>query len=209
MNTGREPLVKFGQSPPYTTYILSASPGWISDRTWRGSFVINEEVPDGTHSLNVSRAVTDENPPFLIPTDTYHDFRVDKEGGLSLSNGEVIAETTETLTLSWDPSTDVEVIEFDIVRSRAQAGPYEYIDTVPASQTDYVDTGLNANTIYFYQIYEANTGSRKARYTAPFFGRTIRMANAKALLDLLRSSPQDFIEYFDFSHYWMDSLPNR
>ncbi len=47
---------------------------------------------------------------------------------------------------------------FEIVRSTSKTGPFANIVTVPAGTIAYTDTGLTANTVYFYKIRAIGTG---------------------------------------------------
>jgi subtilisin family serine protease len=170
MNTSKQPDVSFGQSFPYTLYILSASPGWEDSRTWRGAFTITNDIPDGTYTFRVARAISLDG--FLIPPDTYHQFSVDKQGGLQLSNGRVIAHSTDGLTIAWDPSESGDIVGYSVLRSRLSAGPYSLADSTVGSATQFKDTGLEPDTRYYYMVYEYDSSLNKRQLSSPIVGQT-------------------------------------
>src|SRR5204862_18783 len=68
--------------------------------------------------------------------------------------------TWNTINLAWTDNANAEV-GFKIERATALAGPFTQIATNAASDTTYPDTGLAANTTYWYRVrtYNANGNS--------------------------------------------------
>ncbi len=176
MDMSRKLWVTFGQSSPYTSFVLTQSPGWINARTWKGYFDIGSEVGAGMHTLRVSgaRALPDTRFPngFEIPPDTYHRFEVDNEGGLSINNGRVIGRTENSLRIAWDPSDLPDIFGYTILRSKLSGGPYLPANEILAPATELIDSGLDPGTTYYYQILETDTENNTREMTTLFSGKT-------------------------------------
>jgi hypothetical protein len=166
MATSRRLWVTFGQEAPYTSHVMESAPGWIDSRTWRASFPISGEVGTGTHTLRVSGAESVDG--FQVPPDTYHGFRVDAEGGLSLANGRVIDRTRHSLNISWTPSDNDSVVGYIILRAGDRSGPFEMVGNVLRPTSTFLDTDLQEDTEYFYQVYEYDSHFNHQELTQPF-----------------------------------------
>ena len=78
-----------------------------------------------------------------------------------------------TINLSWTDNANAEV-GFKIERGTASAGPFSQIATNAASDTTYTDTGLAANTTYYYRVrtYNANGNSTYSNTASSPTGNT-------------------------------------
>src|SRR5207237_263568 len=71
----------------------------------------------------------------------------------------VVSQTQ--INLSWTDNSNNET-GFIIGRSATSGGPYSDIATVGANVTSYNNTGLTANTTYYYVVRATNTGGDSA-----------------------------------------------
>lgn len=176
MDTARTLWVTFGQSSPFTSFVLTQAPGWVDARTWKGYFDIGSEVGSGIHTFRVSgaRALPDSRFPdsFEIPPDTYHRFEVDNEGGLSVNNGRVIGRTENSLSITWDPSDIPNIFGYTLLRSKLVEGPYVLAKEILAPATLALDFGLEPGTTYYYQIVETDSDNNSRELTTLFSGTT-------------------------------------
>ena len=68
------------------------------------------------------------------------------------------SETSQTqINLSWSDNSDNET-GFEIWRAPTSGGTYALRHTTGAGETSWSDTGLDANTQYFYNVLATNTG---------------------------------------------------
>ncbi|HWB59872.1 MAG TPA: LamG-like jellyroll fold domain-containing protein, partial [Chthoniobacteraceae bacterium] len=82
--------------------------------------------------------------------------------------------SASSIVVTWADNSNNET-GFSIKRSTSAAGPFIQVGTVGANVTTYTDTGLAANTTYYYQIlaYNGNGGSNASNVasatTFPYF----------------------------------------
>jgi hypothetical protein len=62
--------------------------------------------------------------------------------------------TVNSITLSWSPVTDAD--GYYVYRSSSATGSYDEVGS--PSSAEYTDTGLSANTIYYYKVAAYNIG---------------------------------------------------
>lgn len=65
------------------------------------------------------------------------------------------------LRLTWNDNSNNET-GFEIQRSTASNGPFVHVATVGANVTQFIDSGLNANTRYYYRIKAVNDAGASA-----------------------------------------------
>jgi len=98
MNQTINPRVKFGRSPPYSTYVVNGS--WINDTIWRGSFNITSAIPNQWYTISVSGA-EDNLIGRMMVEDTSYRFLVDtkppKIWDIQTSN--ITIEENETISV--------------------------------------------------------------------------------------------------------------
>ena len=207
------PWVTFGQTSPYTSFVLSSSEEWIASDIWRGFYHIGSEVGEGTHTLRVSGAVAQDG--FTIPPDTYHSFTVNYDDGLSISNGSAIGEGSTCMLITWDNSDEEGILFSEVVRSLHQSGPYGHAGTILYPTSEFRDHDLSPDTKYFYRVYELNSNLRSNQRTPPFSGTTCNPYNhdsncrvdARDLLQLLaeiRRGVRGAEDIFGTSRVWME-----
>ena len=77
---------------------------------------------------------------------------------LSPSDLRVINSARTAITLQWaDRSTGETAIE--VWRSNSSSGSYSLVQTLPANTTKYTDSGLTANTTYYYTLRAVNSAA--------------------------------------------------
>ena len=72
----------------------------------------------------------------------------------------VTASGATSLHITWSNTLsagDAEVNSYRLERADAAAGPYTAIASLPQASTAFEDTGLTANTPYFYRLYASNS----------------------------------------------------
>jgi len=74
------------------------------------------------------------------------------------------AEGAHAIRLTWASSTDdVGVVSYEIARSRSQGGPFSVVCQAGATDTGYLDEGLEEAAAYYYQIVAVDAaGNRSA-----------------------------------------------
>jgi titin len=129
----------------------------------------------GTVGANVTNYSDNSLSPI---TEYYYRVRASNTGGHSAYSNETntttlpnapkapgsLTATTVSQTqinLAWADSSDNEV-SFKIERKTGVAGTYAEIGTAGANVTNYSDTGLTANTEYYYRVRASNTGGHSA-----------------------------------------------
>ncbi len=70
-------------------------------------------------------------------------------------NPRVVAETDRQIDFAWDDESDNET-GFRIFRKVTSSGTFQYLTTVPANTTSYLDTGLAPSTFYDYHVQAIN-----------------------------------------------------
>jgi hypothetical protein len=69
------------------------------------------------------------------------------------TNPAVGTPTPNSLTITWgDANTSPNESGTEVYRATAAGGPFTLVHTAAANATSYVDTGLAANTTYFYKV---------------------------------------------------------
>jgi N-acetylneuraminic acid mutarotase len=71
------------------------------------------------------------------------------------SNAEATALSPSQIRVRWDDNADDEN-GFGVYRKQGDAGTWELIEEVAADETEFIDTGLSANTQYIYRVTAFN-----------------------------------------------------
>ena len=135
-----------------TSYIVT---GLSEETKYNFKLKAFDEVPNNSSFSNIASAVTlDETPP-NAPT------------GLSVSN-----PTFNSLTLSWDANSELDVIGYILYRSLSLSGSYIAINSEPISENQNLDTGLKENTTYYYKIKAMDDANLTSKFSNVAFGTT-------------------------------------
>jgi hypothetical protein len=105
----------------------------------------------------------------------------------------VTASGVTSLTITWSntlTAADAEVNSYRLERSAVAGGPYTAIATLQQAATTYEDTGLTANTTYFYRLFATNSTGDSAP-SAEVNGTT-RSLTLSAPQNLTLTSPSAF-----------------
>jgi uncharacterized protein (DUF736 family) len=78
------------------------------------------------------------------------------------SNLQATAASSSSIHLSWTDNSENED-NFKLYRASSLTGTYSLIATLPANSSSYTNSGLNANTEYFYQLEANNAAGSSAR----------------------------------------------
>jgi hypothetical protein len=70
-------------------------------------------------------------------------------------NPRVVSESDRSIDFAWDDESNNET-GFRIYRKVTTSGTFQYLTTVPANTTEYVDSGLTPDTLYDYHIQAIN-----------------------------------------------------
>jgi hypothetical protein len=160
-------------APISASIFFSASPGWVASKTWLGAANITNMAPNGPYRVSVSGAHTDSS--FEIPEDHSHWIRVGKV--VQETIGQISFSSFDSLLVTWtiDPGlkgVPPSVAGSKIFRATQESGPYEFVSFEPAPRENYLDSGLTAETDYFYQVVVFNAAFEEVQRTPVIQGRT-------------------------------------
>jgi parallel beta-helix repeat protein len=85
---------------------------------------------------------------------------------------EIINTTNDSLTMSWIPSKDIDVIGYVIYRCESLSGNYINISSL-INQTIYIDIVLDEDTYYYYKIKAIDDYGLESLFTDPIMGKTM------------------------------------
>lgn len=143
---------------------INARLTWDSVEDAQGYIIYRSETEDGTFTQIAETSQLTYLDTYLTPNTTYYyeiaSYNADGESQrsdvVSVTTGDVemptdvtVDDTTNTsVTLSWTAPENYD--SFNVYRSEAINGTYTQIANV--TDTSYVDTGLTANTTYYYRV---------------------------------------------------------
>jgi hypothetical protein len=197
MDTGVAPTVTFDLAAPFTANVATpiSGTGWIDATTWRGTFAVDLDTGDGTHTLRVSGAVSADG--FAIPDDTYHTFTIDTSGGTVANNGVATVLGATSVLIGWDSApagspdqplsmakdqakggggfglASLPTAGFNVLRSTSGApGSYQQVNgslivNSGGPKTTFFDTGLNAGQQYYWVVYRVDTSGNSEVWSGP------------------------------------------
>jgi fibronectin type 3 domain-containing protein len=114
-----------------------------------------DNVPNNSpYSEVVSATTLDETPP-SIPI------------GLSISNSKFT-----NLTISWIQNPEDDILGYKLFRSLSPNWTFKVIKFFPIIGTQYIDTGLDENTKYYYKIKAIDTSYLESEFSEWIFGIT-------------------------------------
>ena len=170
--------------PPATPSALAATPvsknqidlAWTDNSTNEDGFKIERKTgAAGTFAEvgSVAAGVTAFNNTGLsVNTKYFYRVRAFNTGGNSAysndasattflngpSNLAAIAVSTAQINLSWTDNTSNET-SFQIERGAAAGGPFTQVGTATQNAVSFQNTGLTANTLYFYRVRAINASN--------------------------------------------------
>ncbi len=114
-----------------------------------------DEVPNNSSFSNIMNSTTPDETHPSAPT------------GLTVSNA-----TYNSLTVSWEPILNSDVVGYILFRSTSLSTDFVNITTV-ITDTTYVDTGLNEVTIYYYKLRSIDDASLESLLSEAAYGMTL------------------------------------
>ncbi len=112
----------------------------------------------------------------------------------------VTASGSSSLHITWSntlSAVDAEVNSYRLERSPAAGGPYTAVASLPQASTAFDDTGLAANTPYFYRLYASNGTGDSA--PSPEVSGTTHSVTLAAPADLVLTDPSPYNYQLDWS----------
>jgi len=78
----------------------------------------------------------------------------------------------DRLRVSWVKSNSTDVSRYNLYRSTSPGGPFVLANPDPVAHTLYVNTGLNASTVYYYRTTAVDTSGNESIPTTVYNGST-------------------------------------
>jgi phosphodiesterase/alkaline phosphatase D-like protein len=69
---------------------------------------------------------------------------------------------SDKIRIEWEPNTEEDVVAYIIQRSPSPDGPWAAVDTVLKEKTTLTDSGLDADTTYYYRVIALDVDSRES-----------------------------------------------
>ena len=155
---------------------------WTDNSSNENNFIVGRSTTSGgpyTDIATLGANVTSFNNTGLSANTTYYYVvRASNAGGSSANSAQASATTLPNppaapsgltasavsqtqINLAWTDNSSNES-NFIVARSTTSGGPYTDIVTLGANVTSYNDTGLSANTTYYYVVRASNAGGSSA-----------------------------------------------
>jgi parallel beta-helix repeat protein len=83
----------------------------------------------------------------------------------------VFNATYDSLSLSWEPSPEVDIIGYEVYRSTSLSGDYEKVSEL-INSTQFIDSGLEEDTIYYYKLKAVDDALLYSLFSDHAFGMT-------------------------------------
>jgi parallel beta-helix repeat protein len=134
-----------------------------------------DEVPNNSSFSNMTSATTLDATPPAVPT------------GLAVSN-----PTFNSLTITWNANTDLDLVGYRLYRSDEMAGTYEPIFTEPFDDLEFVDTNLTVDTTYYYKLKAVDDVNLSSEFSEPASGTTLIAFAPEVVVSIIELSiPED------------------
>ncbi|AXA36788.1 N-acetylmuramoyl-L-alanine amidase [Candidatus Sumerlaea chitinivorans] len=155
---------------------------WTDNSSNERNFIVARATTSGgpyTDIATLGVNVTSYSDTGLSPNTTYYYVvRASNSAGASANSSQASATTlpnppaapsglsatavsSSQINLTWTDNSTNES-NFVVARSTTSGGPYTDIATLPANTTSYSNTGLSANTTYYYVVRATNAGGSSA-----------------------------------------------
>ena len=72
---------------------------------------------------------------------------------------------TGRIHLFWEPSEDVDLQHYNVYRSLSADGEFDQINSVPITEIDYIDSGLDNGLTYHYRITAVDLAGNESEYS--------------------------------------------
>jgi hypothetical protein len=108
---------------------------------------------------------------------------VDIEPPAKVTNVTVTAVSESRLNLSWTPSTEADLDHYNVYRNMS-AG---FTQIASPTANNYSDTGLTANTTYYYLVAAVDASQNEGLTSDETYGTTLPDTKGPAALDILAS----------------------
>jgi hypothetical protein len=115
-----------------------------------------DEIPNYSLFSNVASDTTLDGTPPKPPN------------GLKISE-----QTLNSLTLSWEPNPEEDLVGYYISKSQSFTGNFTQINQKPITEIQYIDSGLEEGTIYYYKLKAVDDFDLKSDYSETIIGKTL------------------------------------
>jgi len=122
----------------YITFFQHTGGDYL-DASYKGPSIAKSLIPDSLFANGTNKAITPPMPP----------------APASPSNLVASSISSSAIALSWDDNSDNET-GFKLYRSVGDSSNYLLLQTLPINTVSYKDSGLYANTSYYYKIAAEN-----------------------------------------------------
>jgi parallel beta-helix repeat protein len=153
-----------------------------------------DEVPNNSTYSNVTSATTPDETPPEAPT------------GLVVSS-----PTNDSLTLSWVPNSEDDIVGYNIYHSESVFIGYTKANSEPVDDFEFVDTGLDEITEYFYKITAVDDYGLESDFSGIVNGFTLlnpyppEINHTMSNVDML----EDTIDSYSINLYFWFKDPNN
>jgi len=166
MDQSINPVVTFGATEPYTSFVVLDDAQWIADEIWSAIYDVTSLVPRGSYTVSVSGAKGTDG--MQIPTDTRFGFTVDYAGEITdktppdppsvMAGGkEGDASTVEAMWSASDPDSSVTGYRYAIGSSVGATDIVNWTNTSSSSITRN-GLGLVDGRQYWLAVQARNVG---------------------------------------------------
>jgi parallel beta-helix repeat protein len=130
--------------------------GLTEQITYKFALESFDEVPNNSSFSEIVIAMTPDETHPQPPT------------GLTIYNA-----TYNSLTLSWEPNMDSDIVGYYVYRSSSLTGTYSVVNSEPINDTTFVDSSLNEATVYYYKIKAMDDANLESLFSEPAYGITL------------------------------------